>query len=188
MKRRNITAANLVVVFAIFLTACTPSSIPVVDTITNANLGPLKLDKEVKGYCNPMELFCGDPLFEPAFSSPNSADPVEVCNAVVDLQSKIGMVAFAAAGADAAKVTSLKEVKDFCAQGFELGGDDGAGNPFYEGTVLYDDGEKDGVGKVTVISRSAEQGYFVVFSVSRNLGRVGWVPYGGSPKHMNTSD
>ena len=168
----------------LFLSGCTPTSIPTVDSITSADLGPLMLVKEVKGYCYPTELFCSNPLFEPAFTAPADADPVEVCDKVIDLQQKIGLVAYAANGANAAKVTDLKAVKHFCAAGFELGGDDGAGSPFYEGTTLFDDGAKDGVGKFTVINREAS-GYNVVFSVSKNLGRVGWVSYGGTPTHMN---
>ena len=167
------------------LTGCTPASIPTVETITSANLGPLKLVKEVKGYCYPTELFCGNPLFEPTFTAPADADPGEVCDKVIALQRRIGLIAYSAAGADAGKVNDVQQVKDFCAQGFELGGDDGAGNPFYEGTILYDDGSKDGVGKVTVISREADRGYTVVFSVSKNLSRVGWIPYGSEPRHIN---
>lgn len=185
MRVRILSALVLGAIGVVTLTGCTPASIPTVEAITSADLGPVKLMKEVKGYCYPTELFCSNPLFEPGFTAPADADPVEVCEKVIDLQQRIGLVAYSAAGADAGKVKDVQQVKDFCAQGFELGGDDGAGNPFYEGTILYDDGSNDGVGKVTVISREADRGYTVVFSVSKNLGRVGWVPYGGEPVHTN---
>ncbi len=168
----------------LFLSGCTPTSLPTVETITSADLAPLKLVKEVKGYCYPTEFFCGNPLFEPMFTAPADADPVEVCDKVIDLQQKIGFIAYAPNGGNAAKVSDVQAVKDFCAAGFVLGGDDGTGAPFYEGTTLFDDGAKDGVGKVTVINRESS-GYTVVFSVSKNLGRVGWVSYGGTPTHMN---
>ena len=180
MKRLGAVIATV-----LLLTGCTPTSIPAVEAITSADLGPLKLVKEVKGHCYPTELFCGNPLFEPTFTAPADADPGEVCDKVIALQRGIGLIAYSAAGADAGKVNDVQQVKDFCAQGFELGGDDGAGNPFYEGTILYDDGSKDGVGKVTVISREAGRGYTVVFSVSKNLSRVGWIPYGSEPRHIN---
>lgn len=185
MKVRILLALALCIVSVVTLSGCTPASIPAVEAITSADLGPLKLVKEVKGYCFPTELFCGDPLFEPIFKAPADADPVEVCDKVIDLQQKIGLIAFAANGANAAKVRNAQEVKDFCAAGFVLGGDDGTGSPFYEGTTLFDDGTRDGVGKVTVINREVA-GYTVVFSVSKNLERVGWVSYGGIPKHMNS--
>ena len=167
------------------LTGCTPTTIPVVDTILAADLSPLTFIQESKG-CQPMELFCSNPLFEPAFKAPASASPKEVCDKVVDLQARIGIGAYSATGAPAGKVSDIQEVKDFCAAGLELGGDDGQGSPFYEGTTLYDDGSKDGVGKVTVINRETS-GYTVVFSVSRNLQRAGgWISYGSKPVHLNS--
>lgn len=179
MKRLGAAIATVML-----LSGCTPASIPTVEAITSADLGPLKLAKEVKGYCYPTEMFCANPLFEPVFTAPADADPVEVCNKVIDLQKRIGLVAYAANGANASKVTDVQKVKDFCAVGLVLGGDDGTGSPFFEGTTLFDDGSKDGIGKVTVINREVS-GFTVVFSVSKNLERVGWISYGGNPVHLN---
>ena len=83
MKRLGAAIATL-----LLLTGCTPASIPTVETITSADLGPLKLVKEVKGYCYPTELFCGNPLFEPTFTAPADADPGEVCDKVIAANAK----------------------------------------------------------------------------------------------------
>lgn len=172
-------------VSALGLAGCTPSSDPVVDQVLSADLGVLELvNPEVKGYCYPTELFCSNPLFEPAFTAPATADPVEVCDAVISLQDDIGLVAFAAQGAEAAKVESLNKVKKFCVEGFLQPITNFDDSISYEGTILFDDGLTDGVGKVTVISREANGSYFVVFSLSRNLDRVGWIPFGEEPKHQ----
>lgn len=174
-----------VLISALGLAGCTPSSDPVVDQVLAADLGVLKLvNPEVKGYCYPTELFCSNPLFEPAFSAPASADPAEVCDAVINLQSEIGLVAYAAEGADAGKVESLQKVKDFCVEGFLQPLTNFDDSISYEGTILFDDGLTDGVGKVTVIHRESNGSYFVVFSLSRNLDRVGWIPFGDEPKHQ----
>lgn len=167
------------------LSGCTPTSNPVVDQVLASDLGPLKLvNPEVKGYCYPTELFCSSPLFEPAYSAPASADPAEVCEAVISLQAEIGLVAYSAQGGEAGRVENLEAVKDFCVEGFLQPLTNFDDSVSYEGTVLFDDGSTDGVGKVTVISREANGSYFVVFSLSRNLDRVGWIPYGDQPKHQ----
>lgn len=181
---RPLALAGLII-SALSLAGCTPSSDPVVDQVLAADLGALKLvNPEVKGYCYPTELFCSNPLFEPAFSAPATADPLEICDAVISLQSEIGLVAYAAEGAAAGKVENLQKLKDFCVEGFLQPLTNFDDSISYEGTVLFDDGATDGVGKVTVISRYADGTYFVVFSLSRNLSRVGWIPFGDEPKHQ----
>ena len=184
MVKKTLASLGAALVFVLPAAGCTPTSDPVVDQVIYADLSPLSIvNKEVKGYCYPTELFCSGPLFEPAFDAPASADPIEICSAVVDLQAKIGLVAYAAAGADAGKVTDVQIVKDFCVEGLLEPLTNFDGSISYEGTILFDDGASDGVGKVTVISREADGKYFVVFSLSRNLDRVGWIPYGTEPKH-----
>lgn len=162
----------------LLLTGCTPTSDPVVDEIMAADLGELRaVSDEVKGYCYPTELFCSSPLFEPAFSAPASADPAAVCDSVIDLQLKIGLVAYSVSGDGAYPMEDPTQVRELCSNGLSqlLETDDGF--TYYLGVVLYDDGAKDGVGKVTVVHRENDGSYLVVFSVSRNLDRVGWISY-----------
>ncbi len=167
------------------LAGCTPTSDPLVNQVLAADLGELKLvNPEVKGYCYPNELFCSNPLFEPAFSAPASADPFAICDAVITLQDEIGLVAYAAEGGPAGRVGNLQKVKEFCVEGFLQPLINPDNSTSYEGVVLYDDGATDGVGKVTVVHREGNGSYFVVFSMSRNLDRVGWIPFGDDPKHQ----
>lgn len=169
-----------------FLANYEPPLDPVVTEITGANLGELRLDHEVKGYCQPVELFCAHRLYEPVFTAPETADPVEICNDVIDLQARIGLVAYGAAGANAGKVSNLQAVKDFCVEGFTKPYVNDDGSKIYEGTNLFDDGSNDKVGKVTVINWEPGRGFTVVFSISRNLDRVGWISYGeGTPRHYS---
>lgn len=167
---------------AVLLTGCTPTSDPVVDAITTADLGELRMvSDEVKGYCYPTELFCSSPLFEPAFSAPASVEPGEICDSVISLQLSIGFVAFSVAGEGAYPIEDPEQVRDLCKKGLSQALEAEDGSTYYLGVVLYDDGARDGVGKVTVIHRETDGSYFVVFSVSRNLDRVGWISYADQP-------
>gem|GEM_PF-2722029 len=171
-----------VVLPALLLTGCTPSSDPVVDEIVAADLGELlPVSDEVKGYCYPTELFCSGPLFEPAFSAQASAEPSEICDSVIDLQLKIGLVAYSVSGEGAYPIKDPRQVRELCTKGLSQPLQAEDGSTYYLGVVLYDDGARDGVGKVTVIHRETNGSYFVVFSVSRNLDRVGWISYADLP-------
>ena len=162
----------------LLLTGCTPTSDPVVDTIRQADLGDLQSSsQEVKGYCYPTEFFCSKPLFEPAFAAPASSEPGAICNSVIDLQLKIGFVAYSLEGDGALALNDTDQVRALCKQALEQQLEAEDGSAYYRGIVLYDDGSKDGVGKVTVVHRENDGSYFVVFSVSRNLDRVGWISY-----------
>lgn len=177
----NLARTNRILVLAfsgLFLAGCTPASDPVVEQIMAADLGELTaFSNDVKGYCYPTELFCSNPLFEPAFSAPASAEPKRICESVIDLQIEIGFVAYSVEGEPATKVQNPESVKEQCSTGLSQPLEAEDGSTYYRGTVLYDDGASDGVGKVTVISRREDGSYLVVFSVSRNLERVGWIPY-----------
>ena len=172
-------------VMVLMLTGCTPSSNSAVDKILSADTGPLTLINEVKGHCYPMELFCSTPLFEPVYSATADTPPGEVCDAVINLQSQIGLVAYSVEGFSAAKVSDLGELKEFCKEGLSNPWPVGDGTIYYEGTVLYDDGAKDGIGKVTVIQRREDNRYVVVFSSGRDLGGIENIPFGKTPVHRS---
>ena len=167
------------------VSGCTPKSDPVVEKIISADLGSLTLINEIQGHCQPSELFCSNPLFEPAFTAPSEVEPAEVCNSVINLQSEIGLVAYSVEGYSAARVSKLDDLKKFCTDGLSHPWPVGDGTEYYEGTVLYDDGSKDKIGKVTVIQRRAKGEYVVVFSVTKNLSRIGGIPFGETPTHRN---
>ena len=182
VKNRSLRAILGTASVLVLLAGCTPTADPVVQKVMDADLGELTpIATEVKGYCQPMELFCSGPLFEPNFTAPATADPRAVCDSVISLQSEIGLVAYSGSG-DPGAASDLEQVKDFCTAGLAepLKLDD---ETFaYQSTVLYDDGVTDGMGKVTVIGREPDGTYMVTFSLSRNLDRVGWIPpYGDSP-------
>lgn len=160
------------------MTACTPSSDPVLDQVLSSDLGELKLvQQEVKGYCFPTELFCSNPLFEPAFSAPASAEPLDICRKVISLQSQIGLMAYSYTGDFATRTPSINELEKICEKSLTETIENFDGSMSYPGMVLFDDGTVDGAGKVTVISRAENGSYFVVFSISRNLQRVGPIPF-----------
>ena len=183
MKVKGLAAIALSAICVLSLTSCTPASNPAVDAILSTDLSPLELINEVKGHCYPMELFCSNPLFEPVFSAPASATPEVVCDVVIDLQQRIGLVAYAVEGYSAANVSSVGDLKAFCTEGLSNPWPVGDGTIYYEGTVLYDDGSQDGIGKVTVIQRREDDRYVVVFSSGRDLHGPGNIPYGEDPKH-----
>lgn len=176
LKKLPRAAAGIVLLASV--TACTPSSDPVLEKILNADLGALILQqKEVKGYCYPTELFCSEPLFEPVFTAPAETDAKQICEHVVQLQSQLGLKAFSTEGSPAIKVNDKKLVQKMCTDGLSNLITAQDGSTFYEGMVLFDDGNTDGVGKVTTIHREPNGNYSTIFSISRNLDRVGWIPY-----------
>lgn len=165
-------------VVTLSLVGCTPVSDPVLEQILGADFQNLQpVQKEVSGYCFPTEFFCSNPLFEPAFSAPATVEPAEICREVIDIQSQIGLVAFSTAGGFAEKVSNQNSLQNICEESLIQAVENFDGSISYPGTVLFDDGLRDGVGKVTVISRNENGSYFVVFSISRNLGRVGPIPF-----------
>lgn len=178
MSKKRKLAVLALFISTLVLSGCTPSSDPVLQQILSADLGELKpVSQEVRGYCYPTELFCPNPLFEPAFHAQSSVEPLEICDSVIDLQLQIGLVAYSFEGELAQKVDEVQVVRDLCTQGLAEPQEAEDGTAYYQGTVLFDDGTSDGVGKVTVISRREDGSYFVVFSISRNLDRVGWISY-----------
>lgn len=176
--RRNVIFSLTAVGLVFSLTSCTPQSDPVLEKVLRGNLGELKLANEVKGHCQPMVLFCSQPLFEPAFTASDDKSAEQICDSVVSLQNQIGLVAFSRYGEPATKVSDLAAVKEFCVSSISIKEKAFDESKFYPGIALFDDGAKDGMGKVTTISREVNRGYFVVFSLSRDLDRIGSIDYG----------
>lgn len=128
---------------------------------------------------------CSQPLYSVFFKASSSVAAEDVCRPVIELQSELGLDAYAAEGSsDIGEVKNVNEVIQFCIEGLEqdLGGSEGP--RYFEGTVLYEDGSDDGLGKVTVISRREDGSYFVDFSLGRDKDRIGYFSIQGEPRHQ----
>lgn len=178
LKLRMLGKAGVALLLMATLSGCTPASDPILEKILAANLEPLNLiQDEVRGYCYPTELFCSNPIFEPAYEADPESSPAAICSKVISLQKQIGLLAYSTLGELATKASDINEIQDKCRRGFETPLKAEDGSTYYDGLVLFDDGARDDVGKVTVIDRRESGEYVVVFSISRNLDRVGYINF-----------
>ena len=127
---------------------------------------------------------CSQPLYSVFFQAEPSVAAEDVCRPVIELQSDLGLDAYSAEGSsEIGEVKEIDQVIQFCIEGLatDIGGNEGPS--YFEGTVLYEDGSEDGLGKVTVISRREDGSYFVDFSLGRDKDRIGYFTIQGEPLH-----
>lgn len=169
------------------LTGCTPNVEPVAEKIRTTKFEHLYLvSEELVANCGAsFGIPCSKPLYSVFFKASSSVAAENVCRPVIELQSELGLDAFSAEGSsDIGEVKNVNQVIEFCIQGLEqdLGGSEVPS--YFEGTVLYEDGSEDGLGKVTVISRREDGSYFVDFSLGRDKDRIGYFTIQGEPRHQ----
>ena len=165
---------------------CSPQVEPMAIEILQKNLGVLELvSEELVPNCGASYgIPCQQPLYSAFFTAGPTEEPEDICRPVVQFQNELGLDAYSAEGASEIALTkNLNEVIDFCAKGLETNLGPADGPSYYEGTILYEDGSEDGLGKVTVISRREDGSYFVDFSIGRDSGRIGYFEIQGEPKH-----
>lgn len=178
---------SLGLVLLVALTGCTPQIEPMAEKIQSQEFVYLDLvsDELVANCGASFGIPCSQPLYSVFFRADSSVAPENVCRPVIELQSELGFDAFSAEGSsDIGEVKNINQVIQFCIEGLEqdLGGSKGPS--YYEGTVLYEDGSDDGLGKVTVISRREDGSYFVDFSLGRDKDRIGYFTIEGEPRHQ----
>lgn len=187
---RRFLAVSVSAVLSVSLSGCLAPSEPLVDKIFSSQLSPLKIATEkVQPNCASSLLGCSNPLYDISFYSDSSVKPADVCRSVIELQREIGMVAYSVEGAAAGIAPAENQpLIDFCVAGFEPGIKLDDGSMLYQGFVLYDDGAKDGLGKVTVIQRRDDKSFVVVFSLGRDPSRIGSINFGEKPRHLTADE
>ncbi|MFM2023916.1 MAG: hypothetical protein RIR89_1308 [Actinomycetota bacterium] len=166
---------------------CAPRVEPMAEEIFNKKFEQLQLaSEEIIPNCGASFGFpCQEPLYSLFFIGQASVAPEDVCKPVIEFQRELGLDAYSAEGAsEVGSADDLTEVINFCIEGLQRDLGDGTGLSYYEGTVLFEDGSEDGLGKTTVISRREDGSYFVDFSIGRDKGRIGYFELNGQPVHQ----
>ena len=169
------------------LTGCSPQVEPMAQEIQSTEFEHLDLvsDELVPNCGASFGIPCSQPLYSVFFRADSSVAAEDVCRPVIELQRDLGLDAYSAMGSsDIGEVKDVNQVIQFCIDGLQtdLGG--GEGPSYFEGTVLYEDGSDDGLGKVTVIERREDGSYFVDFSLGRDKDRIGYFTIRGVPSHQ----
>ena len=165
------------------VTGCTGPQDPFVDQIKSAvaetSFAPTG---QMPNGCIGVFLICTEPLYEPSFSAPASTEPAKICQDLFSLGVRLGAVAYSTYGNGAYKLPAEpQEINTFCIAALANKLRAADGSTFYQGIVLYDDGKKDGWGKVYALNRGGSDNDFqLVISVSKDLNRVGWITYASS--------
>lgn len=180
MKRVVSLISTFLLLLAI--TGCTVPTDPYVDGVNKAVSQTLfEATGEMASGCIGIYLVCSQPTYEPSYTAPASARAERVCSDLSTLGQKLGAVAYSSFGSQAYPLQkSMAEFVEFCSQSLSTKLKAGDGSPFYQGVVLYDDGLKDGWGKVYSLSKGNSvnpEDYFLVISFSKDLDRVGWIDY-----------
>lgn len=186
--------AGLTLCLSAALTACTAPQDPYVDTvIETVEQTVFEATGTMASGCVGVNLFCMQPMYEPAFFAPATTDVNLVCNDLLAIASNLGVVAYGLSGYSANKIdNSNTDVLDLCITGLGTPLKNVDGTDLYQGLVLYDDGTKDSFGKAYSISRGPSEfgdGYVLIISFSKDLNRVGWINYGTQkPKLLTQAD
>ena len=183
MKR----ALSLGMFLLLALTGCSPQLEPMAVEIQNTEFEHLDLvSNDLIPNCGAsFGIPCSQPLYSVFFKASSSVAAEDVCRPVIELQSDLGLDAYSAEGSsEIGEVKEIDQVIQFCIEGLatDIGGNEGPS--YFEGTVLYEDGSEDGLGKVTVISRREDGSYFVDFSLGRDKDRIGYFTMQGEPRHQ----
>jgi hypothetical protein len=183
-----------VLVFLLALSGCTAPTDPYVATVTQTvEQTVFKSTGSMASGCVGVNLFCVQPMYEPVFFAPATTNVDLVCQDLLAIASKLGVVAYGASGYSAYEFPDSNiEVLEICKNGLGAPLKNFDGTDFYQGLVLYDDGSKDSFGKVYSLSGGPSEfgdGFVLIISFSKDLGRVGPVQYGsGKPQLLTQAD
>jgi hypothetical protein len=143
--------------------------------------------------CIGVYLYCAQPMYEPIFYAPESVEPAVACTDLISITDRLGLKAYATTGSMAWAVPEDNaELLKFCSEALGRSLTNTDGSMIYNGLAFYDDGSSDGFGKIYSINRGPTEfgdGYTLIISFSRDLGRIGPIPYGSEkPKLMTQAD
>lgn len=187
MKR--ISFVTLTALWLLSIVGCSPQIETMATEIHNKSFENLNLvSKQLIPNCGAsFGLPCQQPLYTISFSADSNESAKDICVSVIEFQAELGLDAYAAEGAaEIGVVDDVGQVISFCEEGLSQGLETSDASIYYEGTVLFEDGSEDGLGKTTVISRRSDGSYFVEFSIGRDKGRIGWFEIQGEPAHRDT--
>ena len=193
-NKRGLAKLSIFAALSLILSGCTVPTDPYVATVTaTVEQTVFKSTGRMASGCVGVNLFCLEPMYEPVFFAPSTTDVNIVCNDLLEIASELGVVAYGLSGYGAYEFPKPNtEVLDICKTGLGTALRNVDGTDLYQGLVLYDDGAKDSFGKVYSISRGPSEfgdGFVLIISFSKDLGRVGPVQYGsGKPQLLTQAD
>lgn len=179
---------------ALILAGCTAPTDPFVSVVKETVAKTSFEDtKQMASGCIGVYLYCAQPMYEPVFFAPETEPVEKVCSDFIAVAKELGVVAYAVSGYDAYGFPEEDtDVLDLCKGGLGAALKNTDGSEFYQSPVLFDDGAKDGFGKVYSLTRGPSEfgvGYVLIISFSKDLNRVGYVSYGSEkPKLLTQSD
>ena len=187
-------AISLAVGALLLITGCTAPTDPFVSVVKEAVAKTSFEDtNQMASGCIGMYLYCSQPMYEPVFFASETQSVEKVCGDFIKVAKEIGVVAYAVQGSGAYKFPNTEtDVLDLCTGGLGAPLKNTDGSELYQGTVLFDDGAKDGFGKVYNLSRGSSEfgdGYLLIISFSKDSNRIGYISYGTEkPKLMTQED
>jgi hypothetical protein len=193
---KKIIASGLLVL--LLLAGCAPRQDVFLESVSKS-VAQTVFDEEISNSSGCIQLsgiFCQQPLYDLSFAAPADTDVKLACNDFVKLATNLGAVAYSTNYGDgkAFKLSIEKtEVLDFCASALGTALKDGDGSSVYQGLLLHDDGENDGVGKLFTLSRGVQrigdERYSLTIAFSRDINRIGPINYGTEkPKLMTQAE
>jgi len=157
------------------MTGCSPQVEPVALTIQQNEFAVLELfGEELVPNCGASLIPCQQPLYSVYFSAGPEVEPRDVCIDVIEFQAEIGLDTYSSdQNIEVIPAGDIDEIVDFCTEGLDRDLSSEEGPDYYLGTILNEDGSDDGVAKFAIITRKEDGSYYVDFTVSRDLMRMG---------------
>lgn len=178
---------------ALILAGCTAPTDPFVsvvkDTVAKTSF---EETNQMAGGCIGVYLYCAQPMYEPVFFAPETEPVEKVCSDFIAVAKELGVVAYTVSGYDAFGFPEAgNDVLNLCTGGLGKPLINTDGSEFYQGTVLFDDGAKDGFGKVYSLNRGPSEfgdGYLLIISFSKDSSRIGYITYGTQKPELMTQE
>ena len=187
MKRKWLVAIAMAI-GTMTISACAPTHEPFIDTVQAAAAGTslVQSTEKIVESCGSSLFKCAQPLYEVHFNAPAVAPAENICADFIKVAMKLGAIAYSSLGSPAGQITNQQEVQDLCVSGLDKIVTYPDGTKTYLGLTMYDDGSKDGIGKVDTLERREDGTWQAMFAFGRDMGRIGYIIYGdGSlPTHL----
>ena len=178
---------------ALILAGCTAPTDPFV-TVVKETVAKTSFEdtNQMASGCIGVYLYCAQPMYEPVFFAPETEPVEKVCSDFIGVAKELGVVAYAVSGYDAYGFPDEDtDVLDLCKGGLGSALKNTDGSVFYQSPVLFDDGAKDGFGKVYSMSRGPSEfgdGYVLIISFSKDSSRIGYITYGSQKPELLTQE
>lgn len=188
---RGLAKLAIVAALSITFSGCTAPTDPYVATVTQTvEKTVFKPTGQMASGCVGVNLFCLEPMYEPIFFAASTTDVNLVCNDLLGIAAELGVVAYGLTGYGAYEFPNPNtEVLETCKTGLGTPLKNFDGTDLFQGLALYDDGAKDSFGKSYSISRGPSEfgdGFVLIISFSKDLGRIGPVQYGTDKPQLLT--